>query len=121
MMRHLRKIMNISWKDKVRNTTILSRANLPTMEDILIKKGLKWLGHIHRMDENRLPRQLLYSQLSSGKRNRGRPKLRFKDVMKRNMKSKKINHTTWQTLANDKKAWRDAIKINNNAVIVEAD
>ena len=121
MMRHLRKIMNISWKDKVCNTTILSRANLPTMEDILIKKGLQWLGHIHRMDENRLPRQLLYSQLSSGKRNRGRPKLRFKDVMKRNMKSKKINHTTWQTLANDKKAWRGAIKINNNAVIVEAD
>ena len=37
------------------------------------------------------------------------------------MKSKKINHTTWQTLANDKKAWRGAIKINNNAVIVEAD
>ena len=121
MMRHLRKIMNISWKDKVRNTTILSRANLPSMEDLLIEKGLRWLGHIHRMDENRLPRQLLYSQLSIGKRNRGRPKLRFKDVMKRNMKSKKINYTTWQTLANDRIAWRGAIKTNNNAVIVEAD
>ena len=87
MMRHLRAIMGVTWRDKITNVDILNRAGLPSMADILIEKGLRWLGHVHRMGTERLPRQLLYSQLCEGSRNRGRPKLRFKDVMKRNMKT----------------------------------
>ena len=45
-------------------------------------------------------------------RKRGRPNLRVKDVMKRNMKSKNINTNTWQNTAQDKPAWRNTI---NNA------
>eukprot|EP00057_Strongylocentrotus_purpuratus_P004435 XP_003728692.1 PREDICTED: uncharacterized protein LOC100893697 [Strongylocentrotus purpuratus] len=37
MMRHLRAIMRISWKDKVTNNEVLERANLPSMEDLLIR------------------------------------------------------------------------------------
>ena len=51
----------------------------------LIKKNLRLLGHVLRMDNNRLPKQLLYSQFCLGMRNQGRPRLRFKDVAKRNM------------------------------------
>ena len=102
MMRHLRSIMGITWQDKVTNVDILNRAGLPSMEDILIEKGLRWLGHVHRMENNRLPRQLLYSQLSEGLRNRGRPKLRFKDAMKRNMKARNIEPCSWQQIAEDR-------------------
>jgi len=35
---------------------------------------------------DRLPKKVLYSQLSSGHRKRGRPHLRFKDTIKRNLK-----------------------------------
>lgn len=78
MMRHLRAIMNISWKDKITNIEVLKRAGVPLMEDMLIQMNLSWLGHVERMDHQRLPRQLLYSQLCEGKRNQGRPRLRFK-------------------------------------------
>ncbi|KAK2189056.1 hypothetical protein NP493_115g01017 [Ridgeia piscesae] len=40
---------------------------------------------------NRLPQQILYYQLSSGHRKRGRPRLRFKDIIKRNMKLRDID------------------------------
>ena len=30
-----------------------------SMTDILIAKNVRWLGHVHRIDINRLPRQLL--------------------------------------------------------------
>ncbi|KAK2189619.1 hypothetical protein NP493_101g07015 [Ridgeia piscesae] len=40
------------------------------MEDFLIRKNLRWTGHLMRMSPDRLPNQILYSQLSSGHRER---------------------------------------------------
>ena len=80
MMRQLRDIMNISWKDMIQNSEILRRLNLPKMEDILVERNLRWLGHVKRMSSDRVPRQLLYSQLTLGTHDHGRPRLRFKDV-----------------------------------------
>ena len=39
---------------------------LPSMEYILVRMYLRWTGHIVRMSPDRLPKQVLYSQLSSG-------------------------------------------------------
>ena len=72
--------------DKVTNKEILERTGLPYMEDLLIRKKLRWTGHLIRMSPDRLPKHVLYSQLSSGHRKRGRPRLRFKDTIKRNLK-----------------------------------
>ena len=54
--------------DKVTNKEILERTGLPSMEDLLIRKNLRWTGHLMRMSSDRLPKQVLYSQLSSGHR-----------------------------------------------------
>ena len=59
MMAPLRVIMNVPWKDKITNVEILCLTGLISMIDILIAKNLRWLGHVHRIDINRLPRQLL--------------------------------------------------------------
>ena len=53
-----------------------------------------------RMSLDRLPKQVLYSQLSSGHRKRGHPRLRFKDTFKRNLKlrdNKGPRHPAGQT------------------------
>ena len=86
MMRHLHSIMRITWIDKVTNKEILERTGLLSMEDLLIRKNLRWTGHLMRMSPDRLPKQVLYSQLSSGHRKRGCTRLRFKDTIKRNLK-----------------------------------
>ena len=44
------------------------------MEYLLIRKNLRWPGH--------LPRQVLYSQLAERQRSHGRPRLRYKDTIK---------------------------------------
>ena len=41
-----------------------------------------FLGHVHRMPIDRLPKQIMYGELTGGKRPVGRPKLRNKDVIK---------------------------------------
>ena len=90
MMRHLRSIMRITWMDKVTNKEILERTGLPSIEDLLIRKNLRWTGHLMRMSPDRLRKQVFYSQLSSGQIKRGRPRLRFKDTIKRNLELRDI-------------------------------
>ena len=57
--------------DKMTNKDILERRELPSVEDLLIRKNLRWNGHLLRMSPDRLPKQVLYSQLSSGHRKEG--------------------------------------------------
>ena len=63
MMRHLRSIMKITWMDKVTNKEIFERTGLPSLEDLLIRKNLRWTGHLMRMSPDRLPKQVLYSSV----------------------------------------------------------
>ncbi|XP_066282992.1 uncharacterized protein [Branchiostoma lanceolatum] len=105
-MRCMRRILGISWKDKVTNTEVLSRAGLPTMFTLLRQRRLRWLGHVRRMEDGRIPKDLLYGELISGKRRTGRPQLRFKDVCKRDLKALDINTEHWEDLASDRSRWR---------------
>ena len=77
MMRHLRSIMSITWMDKVTYKEIFERTGLPSLEDLLIRKNLRWTGHFMRISPYRIPRQIIYSQLATGHIKRGYPRLRF--------------------------------------------
>ena len=110
MMRHLRSVMKITWKDKVPNKDILKQTGLPSMEDLLIRKNLRWTGHLMRMPPDRLPKQVLFSQLPSGHRKRGRPRLRYKDTIKRNLKLREIKVDSWTKLSQQRAKWRTAVK-----------
>ena len=110
MMRHLRSILKITLMDKVTNEEILNRTGLPSMESLLIRKNLRWTGHIMRLPPNRLPKQILFSQLASGNRERGRPRLRYKDTIKRNLKLRNIGLDNWANLTSQRATWRKAVK-----------
>ena len=45
-----------------------------------------------RMSPDRIPKQIIYSQLSSGHIKRGRSRLRFKNTIKRNLKPETERH-----------------------------
>ena len=66
----------------------------------------RWLGHVKRMDDSCLPKLLLFGQLSTGTRSGGRPRLRFIDCCKRDMKECGINTKSWEMTALDRSAWR---------------
>ena len=70
------------------------------------QRRLRWLGNVRRMSDGRIPKDLLYGQLSAGSRAQGRPKLRFPDVCKRDLKSLDIDVKTWKDLAADRRKWR---------------
>ena len=53
---------------------------------------LRWLGHVHCMEDGRLPKDILYGEFYNAPRWTGRPKLRYKDVIKRDMAGFHISH-----------------------------
>ena len=81
-LRCLRRILGIKWQDRIPNTDVLEQAGLPTIFTLLSQRRLRWLGHVRRMEDGRIPKDLLYGELSEGSRPRGRPRLRFKDTCK---------------------------------------
>ncbi|PIK49422.1 hypothetical protein BSL78_13685 [Apostichopus japonicus] len=113
-MRCFRKILGITWEDKVTNSEVLSKAKLSTIFAMLSERHLRWLGHVHRMEEGRIPKNLLYGQLECGSRSKGRPHLRYRDSCKRDLQSANIDINSWEDLASQRSAWRFALKSGIN-------
>jgi len=59
------------------------------------------------MPDSRIPKQLLYSQLSDTKHHDGGQRKRYKDQLHVNFKSCNLDHTKWETLDEDRYAWRE--------------
>ncbi|KAL1445920.1 hypothetical protein WDU94_013975 [Cyamophila willieti] len=64
---------------------------------------LRWLGHVYRMDEDRMPKKILNAKVYNNRR-RGRPRLRWKDEVLKDLKAMKVEG--WIQLVNNRAAWR---------------
>ena len=92
------------------NVEVLDIAGLPSMYTLLRQRRLRWLGHVHRMKDGRIPKDLLYGELVEGERPKGRPLLRYSDVCKRDLKALDIDVDSWETLASDRVSWKRTLK-----------
>ena len=110
-MRNLRRLLGITWQDRVSNAGVLAQAGMSSMFAILTQRRLRWLGHVCRMDDGRIPKDILYGELATGTRPTGRPALRYKDVCKRDLKSCSINPADLETATSDRSNWRANVKI----------
>ncbi|KAA3670741.1 uncharacterized protein DEA37_0008739 [Paragonimus westermani] len=95
----LRHILGIRWSDTIPNTEVLRRADMDGMEAKLVLNQLRWLGHVRRMDDDRIPRQLPYGQVKSGKRNPGGQRRRYQDVLR-----------CWEDFTLNRTAWRNMVR-----------
>src|SRR6218665_3120961 len=59
--RWLRRILHVSWRDKILNKSIRERTGQEDMENIIRKRRLQWLGHVWCMDKDRRANQALGS------------------------------------------------------------
>ena len=80
---------------------------------------------MHRKEDGRIPKDLLYGELESGSRPVGRPKLRFKDVCKRDMLATGLPTGNWETHAADRGEWSSvcsrALQVGETRLKAEAD
>ena len=119
LIRCLRIILGISTRDMKRNTTIRKLAKQQRLSSILSQRRLRFLGHLSRMGDQRLPKQLLVSALVGGKRAPGGQKLRWNDLVTRDLRACGMLDS-WRELAQDRDEWRRKVKevfegVNKNA------
>jgi hypothetical protein len=104
----LRRILGVVWHDRVSNVDILARAKVDRVEVTVRATRLRWLGHVWRMPDSRLPRQVLFGEIL-GKRPQGGQRQRWKDCVKADLIQFGIPTEGWSDIAADRDKWRVAI------------
>ena len=91
------------------DTEIRKRSGLMHVETMIIQQRLRWLGHVARMDDRRIPKAILYSEAQDGSRKLGRPLLSYSDTCKRNMKLLNMNVDTWEECPLQFSLWKEKV------------
>ena len=93
--------------DKIRNEIHRRRAGIAPIVEKAREQRLRWYGHVMRQDKDAVARYAMEMEVKEGKRSRGRPKLRWEDVINKDMKEIK----TTKEKALDRKNWRKRIHV----------
>jgi len=73
-----------------------------------IKKGrLRWLGHVERTSEERVVKTL-YQNIPEGSRSVGRPRLRWMDTVREDLR--RMGVTNWRICAHRRDDWKMVVK-----------
>ena len=119
-IRHLKFILRIDRKGLLADTEILERCNTISIVAKIARHRLRWAGQVMWMDPIRIPKKVFTSEIKVGKRNVGRPKLRYKDTLKSTLKNCSIDiseidlqntcfNPLWET--KERRAhWKEAVR-----------
>jgi len=110
-----RKIFRRIYGHKYENGEWKSRTNRELKEmsrgENIVKwiKGqrISWLGHLERMEEDRMPKKI-FTQEVEGTKRRGRPRKRWKEEVERDLQV--LGVRKWRELVADRKKLKDVVR-----------
>jgi hypothetical protein len=70
------------------------------------RQWISWLGHLERMEENMMPKEIFIQELEGTKR-RGRPRKRRREEVERDFQVLGVRR--WRELVIDRTKWRDIV------------
>ena len=75
---------------------------------MLDKAKLRWIGHVTRMEDTRIPKALLYGRLATGNPRRGNHNT-YSNSVKSTLKECVIDYSCLSELASDRDNWRETV------------
>ena len=102
----LRSVCGLRRVDKVPNREILDRCKKEVrVGEKMSRAILRWYGHVERMEKGRMTRRM-YEAKVEGKRERGRPRRRWRECIKERVGGKGLGMEEAGELVEDRRGWR---------------
>ena len=128
-LRNLRKIIGVTWKDKVSNAEVLARAGQRRLQDIVGERRFRFAGHVMRlrldprnwryinhviiiiMAPERPARRAIEWTPADGRRKRGRPKKTWRSTFREDLRARGVSWSEKETMTADRVRWRNLLPI----------
>ncbi|GKB52505.1 hypothetical protein Tco_0903258 [Tanacetum coccineum] len=94
-------------RDMIPNEVYRAQLEVETIINKMREGQLRWFGHVKRRSQS-VPVRRVKDLVVDGLRRRGRPKLRWEDKVKQDMKELLLS----EDMTSDRNAWRDRIRIS---------
>jgi hypothetical protein len=101
-----------SWR-KVHNDELHSLYSSPNIVRVIKSRRMRWAGHVAHMGEVRGVYRALVGK-PEGKRPMGRPRRRWEDNIKMDLREIGIDGANWIRLAQDRTRWRAFVNMVMN-------
>lgn len=103
-------ICGISLRQHKINASIRATCKIESVRTLIRYRRLRWLGHLARMHEDRLPKQLLFGSMSSqGLVKADRPQKGWIDYVREDLSELRLPYM-WYRIAQDRNEWRQRIQ-----------
>ena len=99
-----KEVGNMWWRRS--NREIMDLYGEPSIVNVIKCQRLRWLGHMWRLNNNRVVKKV-FSAVSSGKKRRGRPREKWFDSVQRDLQN--LNIKDWKSATMDKQKWRKTV------------
>jgi len=101
-----RKYENVEWKSRT-NREIEEISKGENIVKWIRGQRISWLGHLERMKDGRMPKNIFTQELE-GTRRRGRHRKRWKDEVERDLQVLGVRR--WREMVADRKKWKDIVR-----------
>jgi hypothetical protein len=93
------------------NKEIYARVKNPTIIETIRLNRLRWFGHVQIMEENRIPKKVLYMNLGTT-RLRGRPRNRRQGEVREDGQT--VGGEGWQEKVHNREEWKKLLRTERN-------
>ena len=104
----LRRMMKLSWQDKVTNEELYQRTNQTRWSNVIRTRRMAWFGHLLRLPE-KTPAKMSLAEIGRRvKRPQGRPKQTWIRMIQKQLQELNIDYTNAENLAelaSDRYTW----------------
>ena len=97
------------------NKEIYASVKKPTLIETISLNRLRWFGHVQRMEENRIPKRVLYMNLGTT-RLRGRPRNRWQDEVRED--GRIVGGEGRQEKVHNREEWKKLLRAARNRRIL---
>jgi hypothetical protein len=115
-----RRILGPEYDSKKENWILTNKEIYAIVKKLFVAEtirlnGLCWFGHVQRMEENKIPKRVLYMNLGTT-RFRGRPRNRWQDEVKED--GRIVGGEGWQEKVHNREEWKKLLRMARNCCIL---